>query len=194
MVPNINPFSSHKNILVQLCPTLRDGYKNLSTKKDLDQVQVFLTKKLHCLFMPGCFPLFKNFSSHKKYPGSACLRCQSIPQMMGSPSPVYTQFVADGKAIKLLPFIRSIPPCQRTPPQKRGLFDFWIVRPLSIHFKVIWNLEISNKTRKIMVGLSRKLFLRSSSRREDFEVKEIAFPWKINSNSSFDEKGLLTAS
>ena len=42
-----------------------------------------------------------------------------------------------------------------------------------------------------MVGLSRKLFLRSSSRREDFEVKEIAFPRKINSNSSFDEKGLL---
>ena len=134
MAPNINPFSSHKNILVQLCPTLRDGYKNLSTEKDLDQVQVFLTKKLHCLFMPGCFPLFKNFSSHTKKISRISLFTlpvqRSIPQMMGSPSPVYTQFVADGKAIKLLPFIRSIPPCQRTPPQKRGLFDFWIVRPL----------------------------------------------------------------
>ena len=68
MVPNINPFSSHKNILVQLCPTLRDGYKNLSTKKDLDQVQVFLPRSSIACLRRVVFHCFRFQLTQKNIP------------------------------------------------------------------------------------------------------------------------------
>ena len=148
MVPNINPFSSHKNILVQLCPTLRDGYKNLSTKKDLDQVQVFLPRSFiaclrrvvfHCLRISAHT---KNIPDQLVYVASPAVHSPDDGQSFPRLHPVCGRWKGH-KAPSIYQKHPTMP--------KRGLFDFWIVRPLSIHFKVIWNMEVIRRERSWLV-------------------------------------------